>query len=117
MRTIATSPSGQLLLNGHSIYLRGALDQDYYPELIYTPFSDSQLDAQFAQAQHMGLNCLRTHIKITDVSFFSIRKGFARGDVEERRQWKSAEESPPSPFNPRPPMRIADARRGRGPAM
>ena len=70
MRTIATSPSGQLLLNGRSIYLRGALDQDYYLELIYTPFSDSQLDAQFAQAQHMGLNCLRTHIKITDPRYY-----------------------------------------------
>ena len=71
MRTIATSPSGQLLLNGRSIYLRGALDQDYYPDLVYTPFSDSQLDAQFAQAQHMGLNCLRTHIKITDPRYYA----------------------------------------------
>src|SRR4029453_16928412 len=71
MRTIATSPSGQLLLNGRSIYLRGALDQDYYPDLVYTPFSDSQLDAQCAQAQHMGLNCLRTHIKITDPRYYA----------------------------------------------
>jgi hypothetical protein len=71
MRTIATSPNGQLLLNDRSIYLRGALDQDYYPDLIYTPFSDSQLDAQFAQAQHMGLNCLRTHIKITDPRYYA----------------------------------------------
>jgi beta-galactosidase/beta-glucuronidase len=29
MRTIATSPSGHLLLNGRVLYLRGALDQDY----------------------------------------------------------------------------------------
>jgi len=70
MRTIAPSPTGQLLLNGRSIYLRGALDQDYYPDLVYTPFSDSQLDAQFAQARHMGLNCLRTHIKITDPRYY-----------------------------------------------
>jgi hypothetical protein len=70
MRTIATSPSGHLLLNGRILYLRGALDQDYYPELIYTPFSDAELDAQFAQAKHMGLNCLRTHIKITDPRYY-----------------------------------------------
>jgi hypothetical protein len=69
MRTIAHR-SGQLLLNGRSFYLRGALDQDYYHDLVYTPFSDSQLDAQFAQAQHMGLNCLRTHIKITDPRYY-----------------------------------------------
>jgi len=70
MRTIATSPDGQLLLNGKILYLRGALDQDYYPELIYTPFSDAQLDDQFAKAKHMGLNCLRTHIKITDPRYY-----------------------------------------------
>jgi hypothetical protein len=70
MRTIGTSPTGHLLLNGKVLYLRGALDQDYYAELIYTPFSDAELDAQFAQARHMGLNCLRTHIKITDPRYY-----------------------------------------------
>jgi hypothetical protein len=70
MRTIATSSSGHLLLNGRILYLRGALDQDYYPDLVYTPFSDAELDAQFAQAKHMGLNCLRTHIKITDPRYY-----------------------------------------------
>ena len=70
MRSIATSPTGHLLLNGRILYLRGALDQDYYPELIYTPFSDAELDSQFAKARHMGLNCLRTHIKITDPRYY-----------------------------------------------
>jgi hypothetical protein len=70
MRTIGTSPAGHLLLNGRILYMRGALDQDYYPELIYTPFSDAELDAQFAKAKHMGLNLLRTHIKITDPRYY-----------------------------------------------
>jgi len=70
MRTISTSPKGHLMLNGRILYLRGALDQDYYPELIYTPFSDAELDEQFAKAKHMGLNCLRTHIKITDPRYY-----------------------------------------------
>ncbi|HEU4698851.1 MAG TPA: glycoside hydrolase family 2 TIM barrel-domain containing protein [Gemmatimonadales bacterium] len=70
MRTIATSAEGHLLLNGRVLYMRGALDQDYYPELIYTPFSDAELDAQFAKAKHMGLNLLRTHIKITDPRYY-----------------------------------------------
>ncbi|CAN5813047.1 hypothetical protein BH24GEM1_BH24GEM1_11790 [soil metagenome] len=70
MRTIGTSSTGNLLLNGKVLYLRGALDQDYYPDLIYTPFSDAELDAQFAKAKHMGLNCLRTHIKITDPRYY-----------------------------------------------
>jgi hypothetical protein len=70
MRTIGTSPSGHLLLNGRVLYVRGALDQDYYPHLIYTPFSDEQLDDQFAKAKQMGLNLLRTHIKITDPRYY-----------------------------------------------
>ncbi|HXE56374.1 MAG TPA: glycoside hydrolase family 2 TIM barrel-domain containing protein [Gemmatimonadales bacterium] len=70
MRSIATSPSGHLLLNGRILYLRGALDQDYYPKMIYTPFSDAELDDQFRKAKQMGLNCLRTHIKITDPRYY-----------------------------------------------
>jgi hypothetical protein len=70
MRTIGTSSSGHLLLNGRVLYVRGALDQDYYPDLVYTPFSDAELDAQFAKAKHMGLNLLRTHIKITDPRYY-----------------------------------------------
>ncbi|MCA1553939.1 MAG: beta galactosidase jelly roll domain-containing protein, partial [Chloroflexi bacterium] len=70
MRSIAASPNGHLMLNGRTLYLRGALDQDYYPHSIYTPFSDEELDAQFAKAKHMGLNCLRTHIKIADPRYY-----------------------------------------------
>ena len=70
MRTIGSSPSGHLLLNGRVLYIRGALDQDYYPDLVYTPFSDAELDAQFVKAKHMGLNLLRTHIKITDPRYY-----------------------------------------------
>ncbi len=70
MRSISASPEGHLMLNGRILYLRGALDQDYYPELIYTPFSDTELDEQFAKAKHMGLNMLRTHIKITDPRYY-----------------------------------------------
>ncbi len=70
MRAIATSPDGHLMLNGRILYLRGALDQDYYPKLIYTPFSDVELEDQFLKAKHMGLNCLRTHIKITDPRYY-----------------------------------------------
>ncbi len=70
MRSISASANGHLMLNGRILYLRGALDQDYYPEMIYTPFSDAELDEQFTKAKHMGLNCLRTHIKITDPRYY-----------------------------------------------
>jgi hypothetical protein len=71
MRTIATTAEGYLLLNDRVLYLRGALDQDYYPHTHYTPESSALLEAQFAKARHMGLNCLRTHIKIADPRYYA----------------------------------------------
>ncbi|MEO8684101.1 MAG: sugar-binding domain-containing protein, partial [Devosia sp.] len=57
-RTIETH-DGQILLNGQPIYLRGALDQDYYPDGIYTPPSIEFLEDQARKAKHLGLNLLR----------------------------------------------------------
>jgi len=70
MREISTSPDGHLMLNGRVLFLRGALDQDYYPDDIYSSFSDEELDDQFAKAKHMGLNILRAHIKIADPRYY-----------------------------------------------
>jgi hypothetical protein len=69
-RTIETA-DGRLLLNGRPLYLRGALDQDYYPDLICTPPSAAYIEDQFRQAKAMGLNCLRLHIKITDPRYYA----------------------------------------------
>ncbi len=65
IRTLETR-DGKLWLNGETFYLRGALDQDYYPEGIYTPPSLEFLRDQVKLAKAMGLNCLRCHIKIAD---------------------------------------------------
>ncbi|HUF34482.1 MAG TPA: hypothetical protein VMN37_00965 [Gemmatimonadales bacterium] len=43
MRGIATNATGHLLLNGRVLYLRGALDQDYYPDLICTPTASARV--------------------------------------------------------------------------
>jgi hypothetical protein len=69
-RTIRAE-GGQLLLNGRPLYLRGALDQDYYPNLICTPPSSEYLEAQFRQAKAMGLNCLRLHLKVADPRYYA----------------------------------------------
>jgi hypothetical protein len=69
-RTIETR-GGQLWLNGRPLYLRGALDQDYYPDLIATPPSEAYLEDQFRKAKAMGLNCLRLHIKIGDPRYYA----------------------------------------------
>jgi Glycosyl hydrolases family 2, sugar binding domain/Glycosyl hydrolases family 2/Glycosyl hydrolases family 2, TIM barrel domain len=71
-RTIETR-EGKLWLNGRPIYMRSALDQDYYPDGIYTPPSIGGLEYiedQFRKAKAMGLNSLRIHIKIGDPRYY-----------------------------------------------
>lgn len=69
-RTIEAQ-DGRILLNGRPFYLRGALDQDYYPELISTPPSLEYIEDQFRKAKKMGLNCLRIHIKVADPRYYT----------------------------------------------
>jgi hypothetical protein len=63
---------GQLLLNGEPIYLLCALDQDLYPETIYTVPSDDFLRDQFEKAKQLGLNSLRCHIKPPDPRYLEL---------------------------------------------
>jgi hypothetical protein len=70
-RTIETR-DGQILLNGEPIYLRGALDQDYYPEGISTAPSLEFLEDQARKAKALGLNLLRCHIKVPDPRYYEV---------------------------------------------
>ena len=68
LRTIARGTYGdepfeRFLLNGEPIYIRGALDQSFNPEGLYTAPSDEFLRRDIAAARQLGLNCLRIHIK------------------------------------------------------
>jgi hypothetical protein len=63
---------GRIYLNGEPVYLRGVLDQAYYPETIYTPPSVEFLEDQVRKAKALGLNCLRTHIKIEDPRYYEV---------------------------------------------
>jgi hypothetical protein len=64
-RTFSTS-GGRFYLNGQPIYLRGALDQDFYPDTVYTPPSLDFVRQEMMQAKAAGLNLLRCHIKVPD---------------------------------------------------
>jgi hypothetical protein len=70
-RTIETR-NGRLYLNGAPIYLRAALDQDYYPETICTVPSLEFLEDQARKAKELGLNCLRCHIKAADPRYYDV---------------------------------------------
>ena len=70
-RTIETR-NGRFYLNGEPIYLRAALDQDYYPGTICTVPSVEFLEDQFRKAKELGLNCLRCHIKAADPRYYEV---------------------------------------------
>ncbi len=70
-RTIETR-AGQILLNGRPVYIRAALDQNYYPDLIYTAPSAEYIESEMRQALAMGFNCLRLHIKIGDPRYYDL---------------------------------------------
>lgn len=63
---------GRFYLNGEPLYLRGALDQDYYPETIYTAPDERFLEDQLLKARSLGLNCLRVHIKVADPRYLEL---------------------------------------------
>ncbi len=70
-RTVETR-GGQILLNGKPLYMRAALDQDYYPHGICTPPSIEFLEDQFRKAKALGLNLLRCHIKVPDPRYYEV---------------------------------------------
>jgi len=70
-RTIETR-NGRFYLNGEPLYLRAALDQDYYPNTICTVPSIEFLEDQFRKAKELGLNCLRCHIKAADPRYYEV---------------------------------------------
>ena len=71
MRSIAVK-GGAILLNGRPIYLRGALDQDFWPDGRSNPPSRTALEAQARLAREMGLNLLRCHVKVPDPAYLEV---------------------------------------------
>jgi hypothetical protein len=63
---------GRFYLNGEHVYLRAALDQDYYPDTICTTPSTEFLEDQFRKAKQLGLNCLRCHVKVPDPRYYEV---------------------------------------------
>ncbi|MBO6655299.1 MAG: hypothetical protein JJ934_00315 [Pseudomonadales bacterium] len=58
--------AGELRLNGEKLYLRGVLDQGYFPDGWYTPLTDEALRADVELTLAMGFNCARKHQKAED---------------------------------------------------
>lgn len=57
---------GELRLNGEKLYLRGVLDQGYFPGGWYTPLTDADIRRDVELTLAMGMNCARKHQKAED---------------------------------------------------
>ena len=92
-------PYPYIFLNNKPLYLRGALDQSFTPEGIYTFPTDDAIRHDVEKAKEFGLNFLRIHIKIDDprLYYWADRLGLLimydmpstwRYDSEARRTWE-----------------------------
>lgn len=54
---------GRIYVNDQPVYIRGALDQAFYPDTIYTAPSTEFIQKEIQLAKEMGFNLLRKHIK------------------------------------------------------
>lgn len=63
---------GKFYLNNEPFYMVAALDQDFYPEGIYTPPSEAFVRDEMLKGKRMGLNVLRCHIKIPDPVYLKV---------------------------------------------
>jgi hypothetical protein len=63
---------GKFFLNGERFYMIGALDQDFYPETIHTPSSEQFVRTTMLEAQRLGINVLRCHLKIAHPVYLDV---------------------------------------------
>jgi hypothetical protein len=59
-----------ICINDEPVYLRGALDQSFHPEGVYSYPSDAALREDLLLAARAGFNFLRLHIKAEDPRFY-----------------------------------------------
>jgi hypothetical protein len=62
----------KLLLNGDDFYMIGVLDQDFYPDTLYTIPSKEYLRSSFLKLKKMGINTLRCHVKVPDPVYMEL---------------------------------------------
>ncbi|SDS17574.1 glycoside hydrolase family 2 protein [Microlunatus soli] len=65
IRTIETR-GRHLFLNGERIFLRGVLDQGYWPRYGWTAPDGAALTADLDHARRLGFNLVRKHLKLED---------------------------------------------------
>ncbi|HTE17421.1 MAG TPA: glycoside hydrolase family 2 TIM barrel-domain containing protein, partial [Armatimonadota bacterium] len=61
---------GRLTLNGKPYFLRGVLDQGYWPDGILTPPTDDAIRYDVEMTKKLGFNMSRKHVKIEDPRWY-----------------------------------------------
>lgn len=64
--------NGKFYLNGKPFYMISALDQNFYPETIYSSPSKDYIRDEMIKAKELGINTLRCHIKIPERAYLEI---------------------------------------------
>ena len=64
-----TVADGQILLNGSRLYVRGVLDQGYWPQTGITAPTDDAFVTDLELARSAGYNVVRKHLKLEDPRF------------------------------------------------
>ncbi|MBR3235826.1 MAG: glycoside hydrolase family 2 [Atopobiaceae bacterium] len=59
-------------LNHQPLFLRGLLDQGYWPDGLLTPPSQEAMASDIRAAQRAGFNMLRKHIKVESERFYAL---------------------------------------------
>ena len=67
---IKSKPKPTLLLNNKPYFFNGLLDQGYFSDGIYTPFTEQGYKDDILKMKSLGFNMLRKHIKIEPQLFY-----------------------------------------------
>lgn len=59
-------------LNGEPVFLRGVLDQGYWPDGLMTPPAEEALEHDIRTMRDLGFNLLRKHIKVEQPRFYAL---------------------------------------------
>ena len=76
IRSVEVKPDGEGVarfhLNGSPCFLRGVLDQGYWPDGLMTPPASQALEFDVRAMKEAGFNLLRKHIKVEDGRFYAL---------------------------------------------
>jgi len=68
-RTVGMA-NGRITLNGKPYFLKGVLDQGFWPDGIYTPPTDGAIRNEVLMAKALGFNLARKHVKVEDPRWY-----------------------------------------------